>query len=66
MENMKVNFYDSVEDKFLKFAVIIAKYNGKYVFCKHKERDTYEIPDKLTYPEIQPKLMEEAKKRNIL
>lgn len=42
---MKVNFYDSVEDKFLKFAVIIAKYNGKYVFCKHKERDTYEIPD---------------------
>ena len=140
---MKVNFYDSVEDKFLKFAVIIAKYNGKYVFCKHKERDTYEVPgghreigesieetakrelkeetgaidftikpicvysvtgktrvnesgeesygglyfaeiktfeqelhsemekiifvdempDKLTYPEIQPKLMEEAKKR---
>lgn len=39
----EVKFYDSVEDGLLKFAVIIAKYNGKYIFCKHKERDTYEI-----------------------
>lgn len=28
----------------MKFAVIIAKTNGKWIFCKHKERDTYEIP----------------------
>ena len=28
----------------LKFAVIISKYNGKWVFCKHKERSTYEVP----------------------
>lgn len=41
---MRVDFYDSVEDKLLKFAVIIARHNGKYVFCKHKERDTYEVP----------------------
>ena len=41
---MKVNFYENVDDKLLKFAVIISKYNGKWVFCKHKERDTYEIP----------------------
>ena len=40
----KVNFYDSVDDSKLKFAVIISKYNGKWVFCKHKERDTYEVP----------------------
>lgn len=40
---MKVNFYDSVDDDLLKFAVIIAKTNGKWVFCKHRERDTYEI-----------------------
>lgn len=40
----EVKFYDSVEDKLLKFAVIIAKTNGKWVFCKHRERDTYEIP----------------------
>ena len=28
----------------LKFAVIIARHNGKWVFCKHKERDTFEVP----------------------
>ena len=40
----KVNFYDSVDDELIKFAVIVAKHNGKWVFCKHKERDTFEIP----------------------
>lgn len=40
----KVKFYDNVADELLKFAVVIAKYDGKYVFCKHKARDTYEIP----------------------
>ena len=34
----KVNFYDSINDSMLKFAVIIARHNGKWVFCKHKER----------------------------
>ena len=38
-----VNFYDSVDDSLLKFAVIIARHNGKYVFCKHKNRTTLEI-----------------------
>lgn len=41
---LKVKFYDSVDDSLLKFAVIIAKSNGKWVFCKHKERTTYELP----------------------
>ena len=41
---MKVKFYDKVEDRLLKFTVILAKYQGSWVFCKHKERDTYEIP----------------------
>lgn len=40
----EVKFYDSVSDELLKFAVIISKTNGKWVFCKHKERDTYEVP----------------------
>lgn len=40
----KVKFYDSVSDELLKFAVIISKTQGKWVFCKHKERDTYEVP----------------------
>ena len=41
---MKVSFYDSIDDGLLKFAVIISKYNRKWVFCKHRERNTYEIP----------------------
>jgi len=40
----KVRFYDQVEDELLKFAVVISKYNGKWVFCRNKERKTYECP----------------------
>lgn len=39
-----VNFYDEAEEHLLKFAVIFAETEGKYVFCKHKQRDTWEIP----------------------
>lgn len=41
---IKVNFYENAEDRLLKFAVIIAKTEGKCVFCKHRERETYEFP----------------------
>lgn len=41
---MKVRFYENAEDACLKFAVVIARSAGKWVFCKHKERDTYEVP----------------------
>ena len=41
---IEVKFYDTVDDSLLKFAVIVANYRGKWVFCKHKERDTYECP----------------------
>lgn len=44
MNNLEVKFYDTVNDELLKFAVIISQSNGKWVFCKHKERDTYEVP----------------------
>ena len=48
---MKVNFYDKVDDSLLKFAVIISKSQGKLVFCKHKDRDTYEVPGGHREPE---------------
>ena len=41
---LEVKFHDNVSDELLKFAVIISKTNGKWVFCKHKERETYEVP----------------------
>lgn len=40
---LKVRFYDKVDDSLLKFAVIIAKADGKWVFCKHKKRNTLEL-----------------------
>lgn len=41
---MAVHFYETVDDKLLRFAVIIAKHDGHFVFCKHKERNTLEVP----------------------
>lgn len=41
---MEVKFYDKVNDELLKFAVIISRYNGKLVFCKHRQRETLEVP----------------------
>lgn len=57
---MEINFYEQVDDRLLKFAVIIARTNGKWVFCKHKERDTYEIPG--GHREIGEKIVETAKR----
>ncbi len=39
-----VRFYDKAEDALLKFAVIAARSGGKWVFCRHRERTTLEIP----------------------
>lgn len=42
----KVIFHDQsdISDELLKFAVIAAKCNGKWIFCRHKQRATWEIP----------------------
>lgn len=43
---LKVNFYElnTVEDSKLQFAVIMARYKDKWIFVRHKERLTWEIP----------------------
>ncbi len=41
---IQVRFYDSVEDSKLQFAVIVARSKGNWVFCRHRERSTYECP----------------------
>ena len=41
---IEVKFPDDIADELLKFAVIIAKTKGKWVFCRHRERNTYEVP----------------------
>jgi 8-oxo-dGTP diphosphatase len=43
---METKVYDlgTVNDNELKFAVIVSKYNGKFVYVRHKERETWEVP----------------------
>lgn len=57
---LEVKFYDTVDDSLLKFAVIISQSNGKWVFCKHKERDTYEAPG--GHREVGEDILETAKR----
>ena len=59
---LEVKFYDTVDDSLLKFAVIISQSNGKWVFCKHKERDTYEAPG--GHREVGEDILETAKREN--
>ena len=39
-----IQYYDNIQNDLIKFAVIISRHQDKWVFCKHKERDTYEFP----------------------
>ena len=39
-----VCFYDEVSDSLLKYAVIVSRFQGQWLFCKHKNRSTYECP----------------------
>lgn len=43
---LKVTFHKQKEipDSEYKFAVIVSKYQNKWIFCKHKQRTTWEIP----------------------
>lgn len=43
---LKVTFYglNAVEDSQLLIAVIMARYEGKWIFVRHKDRSTWEIP----------------------
>ena len=35
---------EQIVDERLTFAVVAARHDGKWIFCRHKDRDTYEIP----------------------
>jgi 8-oxo-dGTP diphosphatase len=44
---LKINFYndDKIDEAVqFKYAIIAARYKGKWVFVRHKERKTWEIP----------------------
>ena len=41
---LTLKFYNTVIDDFLLFAVIIAKFDNKWLLCKHRNRNTFEFP----------------------
>jgi 8-oxo-dGTP diphosphatase len=43
---LKVNFYElnTIKDNELLFAVIMTKFNGQWLYVRHKDRQTWEIP----------------------
>lgn len=44
MPEVKLYLPSEVDDKLLKYAVIVARYKAQWLFCRHRLRDTWEIP----------------------
>lgn len=44
MAEIEVKFYNDVDEELVKFVVIVCRYQGKWLWVKHRERDTYENP----------------------
>lgn len=41
---LQVKFLEQIEDEKIAFAVIAAKFEGKWILCRHEGRSTWEIP----------------------
>lgn len=41
---MEIRFYEQALDSDLKYAVIAARTGGKWLLCRHRERETWELP----------------------
>ncbi|MGN8967807.1 NUDIX hydrolase [Intestinimonas sp. HCP28S3_D6] len=41
---MKIKFYDQALDSDLKYAVVCAKVGERWLLCRHRERQTWELP----------------------
>ncbi|WP_432405929.1 NUDIX hydrolase [Wukongibacter sp. M2B1] len=44
MINVEFHEIGRVQDGLLKFAVIVAEYDNRWIYVRHRERDTWEIP----------------------
>ena len=42
--NLTVHVFETLENDPYQFAVIASVSDGKWVFCRHRERDTFEFP----------------------
>jgi len=41
---VKFHEHEQIADELLLFAIIMARHDDKWIFCRHQDRDTYEIP----------------------
>lgn len=41
---IKIEVVETYDKDLVKYVIIISRSQGKWVLCKHKERDTYEFP----------------------
>jgi 8-oxo-dGTP diphosphatase len=43
---LEIKFYElgTIDESLFTRVVMVSNYKGKWVYCKHKERDTWEIP----------------------
>ncbi len=62
---MKIGFYplNSVENAELKYAVIISKMGSAYIYVKHRERTTWELPGGRREP---GELIQDTAKRELI
>ncbi len=57
---LKVCFHQAIEDEKIKFAVIAAIYKNQWIYCRHRERNTFEIPG--GHREVGETIIETAKR----
>ena len=60
---MEVAFPQYIDDELIGFVVILASVNGQFVFCRHKDRTTWEIPGGHREP---GESLEEAARRELM
>ena len=51
MQRVEFEDISDIEDGLLKYAVIVSRHKGQWIYSKHKERDTWEIPGGRREPE---------------
>ena len=63
---VEVKFFDQAVDRDLVFAVVAARYEDKWLLCRHRDRQTWELPGghrepgESIYQTAQRELMEET------
>jgi len=60
MQKVEFENMNDVEDKLFEYVVIASRHQGKWIYCKHKNRDTWEMPG--GHRETEEPILEAAKR----